>query len=279
MQRLPRVMVGGPIRDREWAVPAWLGSLLGTSYPPELLSLVVVVNDSSDGTLEACHWWAARARAEGWARAEVHVHNLGCETDNNARRGERDYSAFARLRDMWASLADGEAWLYPVDSDVQVPHYLLQGLVNLARIGGWDLLSAVIENNWSPAPEHATNVVVADGEGGSAHSRLAFCDRAIEARPCLVTGACCVLRGELYDAGFRYFDPTADPHPPEDNTFCARLVACGRRIGYVPGLRATHWSRPPVETEWVADPSWWRRLRDYADNRIVAVAPRIEAVA
>ncbi len=279
MHRLPRVMVGGPVRDREWACPAWLGALLGLSYPPELLSLVLVVNDSDDGTLAACDWWAGRARAEGWARAEVHVHNLGTTTDNNARRGVRDYAAFARVRDKWLSLCDGEEWLLPVDSDVQVPHYLLQALVNLARRDGWDLLAAVIENNWSPAPEWATNVVVADGEGGSQHSRLAFYDRAIEARPCVVTGACCVLRSELYDAGYRYFDPTAEEHPPEDNVFCARLLAGGRRVGYVPGLRAWHQHKPPVETEYLSDPSWWRRQRDYADARITAAAPRIAEVA
>lgn len=279
MQRLPRVMVGGPIRDREWAVPLWLGGLLATSYPPELLSLVVVVNDSTDGTLAACDWWAERARAEGWARAEVVVHNLGTTADNNARLPGRDYSAYARLRDKWSSLREDEEWLYSVDSDVQVPHYLLQALVNLGRRDGWDLLAAVIENNWSPAPDWASNVLVGDGEDGFAHSRKAFYSRELAARPCAVTGACCVLRGELYDAGYRYFDATTQPHPAEDNVFCARLVAGGRRIGYVPGLRATHWAKPPVEGEWLSDPSWWRRQRDYADSRVTAASPRIEAVA
>lgn len=273
MQQLPRVMVGGPVRDREWSVPLWLGGILGTAYPRELLSLVILVNDCLDETLRACTWWADRARAEGFRRALVVQQDLGTIVDNNARAGNRDYAAYAKLRDAWANLREDETWCYQVDSDIQVPSYLLEPLLRIADRDGWDLLAGVIENNWAPAAQHATNVMVYDSDGGAHHSvhayhaRIAADQAEIVGRPCAVTGAVCVIRSQVFGEGIRYFDETADPHPAEDNVFCHRLLTRGKKIGYVPGLRATHWHRPPVETEYLRDPSWWERQQAYARHQ------------
>jgi len=263
---LPRVMIGGPIRDREWSVSLWLGGLLGLDYPKHLLSLVILVNDSTDGTLPACQWWAERALDEGYARAEVIVHNRGTVVDNNARRGNRDYLAYAVLRDMWVAQRRDEEWLFSVDSDIQVPRHMLQGLAGFAQRDGYALLAGVIENNWAPAVEHATNVLVSDGEGQAHHSKHAFIGRELEPRPCVLTGACCVINPVVFDAGISYTDPTK-PGVPEDNIFCQRLLQAGLKIGYVPGLRATHWHRPPVDTDWMQQPDWWERQAAYAQFR------------
>ncbi len=270
MQQLPRVMVGGPVRDREWSVPLWLGGILGTAYPRELLSLVILVNDCLDETLRACCWWADRARSEGFRRAVVVQRDLGQFVDNNARAGNRDYAAFAKLRDAWVDLRDDEDWLYQVDSDIQVPHYLLEPLVRIADRDGWDLLAGVIENNWAPAPQHGTNVMVYDSDGGAHHSLHAYTARIAETqaeltgRPAAVTGAVCVLRASVFDEGLRYFDETAEVHQAEDNVFCYRMLQRGKKVGYVPGLRATHWHRPPAETDYLRDPAWWERQQAYA---------------
>ena len=245
---LPTVMCGGPVRDREWSIPFWLGGLLATQYPPELLSLVLSVNDSADGTESACRWWCDRALAAGWARAEVHVQNLGQKVDNNRRGLDRDYRAYAILRDKWAALRDGEEWTYQVDSDVQVGYHVLPGLIGIARRDGWDLLAGVLENNWSPAAQHNTNVLVRAEDGQCYHSMDAYQSYDLVGKPCAVTGACCVVRGEVYDAGYRYHDPDATVHLAEDNIFCARLLAAGRRIGYVPALRVWHRHKPPADT-------------------------------
>ena len=268
MTNLPRGMIGGPIRDREWSVPLWLGGLLGLTYPRELLSLVILVNDCSDGTRSACQWWVDRARDEGFYRAELHELNLGTTVDNNARQ-VRDYRAYAVLRSKWACLCDTERWIFSVDSDVQVPHWTLQGLVGLAQRDDYDLLAAVIDNNWAPAPEHGSNVLVFDQDGQAAHSKLAHSSREMRTHPCAVTGACCVINPVVFQQGIYYVDDEAEVHPAEDNVFCARLINAGYRVGYVPGLRATHWHRPPVETEWLADPQWWARQAAYAAHREV----------
>jgi hypothetical protein len=87
-------------------------------------------------------------------------------------------------------------------------------------------------------------------------------------RPCILTGACCAIRAEVFDIpGMGYFDTDKVPHPTEDEVFCNRLRAAGRQIGYVPGLRATHWHRPPVDELFLRDAGWWQRQAAYAGHR------------
>ncbi len=278
MSELPRVMVGGPIRDREWSVPLWLGGLLDTTYPRELLSLVVVVNDSKDRTYDACRWWADRALSEGWARAEVLTHDLGTAVDNNARQADRQYKPYAQLRDFWSALrGPDDLYLYSVDSDIQAPRWLLQALVGFAARDDYALLAAVIENNWAPAQQHHTNVMVLDQDGQTHHSKLAYASREMQPRPCVLTGACCVLHRRVFDAGISYVDEAAKVHPPEDNIFCQRLLKAGQKIGYVPGLRASHWHRPPADTEYLSRAEWWARQADYAAH-MAEVTPAVGAV-
>ena len=46
------IMIGCPVRDREWILPKYLDSIYALSYPKENICLCFIVNDSTDNTLE-----------------------------------------------------------------------------------------------------------------------------------------------------------------------------------------------------------------------------------
>jgi len=304
MNELPRVMIGGPIRDREWSAPGWLDALLSLDYPRELLTLAVLVNDSRDGTEACCRWWAGRALDAGFGAARVRVEDFGTTTDNNVRAG-RDYAAFAQARDAWVAMRSEQEWLLQVDSDIQVPSDLLRRLLVEAggtrseaqpltscaartESGPLPMVAAVVANHHASALEWYTNVLVeeqvpAPGGGwqtGYAHENTAWRDFGPGVRRCDLTGACVLLNRTLFDApprgyGLRYYHPEMDAHGwNEDQVFCEALRSHGVCPAYAPAVRATHWMTAPVDQTYLTDPDWHERLGEYHLARARALRGR-----
>lgn len=279
---LPNVMVGGPVRDREWSVPLWLGGLLNLDYPRELLTLALLVNDSRDETLRCCHWWADRARAEGWSRVVLVQQNFGTIADNNDRAG-RDFQAFAKARDAWVNLRQGEPWFFQVDSDVQCEADTLRHLVELAQAHELEMLAALLRNHVGCASHH-TNVLheMDNGEGRDFlyHDMHAWEDPPeVAVAPCDVTGACVLLSQTAYDAagGYRGADTSEVAELGEDTPFCRRLTAAGIRPHYAPHVRVTHWMEPPARLDHQADHDWHLRQALYHLHR-ANVLERADAI-
>jgi len=271
---LPRVMVGGPVRDREWSVPIWLNALLALDYPKHLLTLAILVNDSADETEACCEWWAERAMSDGWHAAIVATRDWGCTVDNNARGEYRDYNQFARARDTWTALRTDEEWILSLDSDVQVPADLLLQLVTHACDANVRMLAAVLNNNVPGAAWYHTNVMEFDSDGDLWHCRQAFEDRDEEVRPCALTGACCLHHRSIFDEGHRYEPRDGSVIVDgEDKPFCAGLRLAGIQPHYIPSVRATHWMLPPIETSYLRDPDWHNRLAHYHRSRAIAASP------
>lgn len=256
---LPKVMIGGPVRDREWIAPTWLNALIGLDYPSEQLRLAVLVNDSVDRTAEVCSWWSRMAAMRG-IQALVEQHDFGCAIDN-AYRGagaQRDYLQFARVRDAWVDLRDDAEWLLSVDSDIQVPANLLRRLIELATEHSTPMLAAVIENNYG-SPRFFCNVMTRDERGGYWWPSDVIDDFSDGVKPCDLTGACVLLHRSIFDAGLRYAVPLAVGEG-EDAPFCQTLISRGIQPHYAPSVRATHFMRPPVELSYLRDAEWHRRL-------------------
>ena len=276
-------MVGGPVRDREWAVPMWAGGIIGQDYPHERMSLAVLVNDSRDGTLDACYWWADAARQAGFWYSNVANRSFGCQVDNNARR-HRDFLQFARVRDAWVAMrlsppaaASGSSpertplsepsglapeWLLQVDSDVQLPADTLRRLVELATESGARFLAACIQNAWG-GPLFAGNVMKHNAfVDGLAHFETFLTDRDPGVKPCELTGAVALLHRSIFDAGIKYEQPGID-EDTEDGPFCRACVEAGFQPHYAPSIWATHWMQAPVSTAYLADPEYHQRLADW----------------
>lgn len=260
----PTVMVGCPIRDREWSVPLWMGGLLGLRYPHELLTLTALVNDSTDRTAAACEWWCREARAAGFRGARVGHQSFGTTVDNNARRSDRDYLAFAKARDAWVNLRCDEEWLLAVDSDIAVPPELLTRLVELATAHDLRMLSAVIDNSQTSAANwFHTNCLEKDRKGQLWHIVGAKHDRSEGVKPCDLTGACVLLHRSIFDAGVRYAVEPFGPDDTEDTVFCAQLRALGIRPHYAPSVRATHHMIAPEDRRYLSCATWHRRQARY----------------
>jgi hypothetical protein len=73
---LPRVHIATPVKDAEAFLPRWKALVESLDYPPELISVHVLVSDSVDGTLKL-----AQEIVAGWqgrfASAEVSERNFG----------------------------------------------------------------------------------------------------------------------------------------------------------------------------------------------------------
>lgn len=270
MSELPRVMVGGPVRDREWSVPLWLGGLLRLDWPRDRLTLAVAANDCRDATFEAAAWWVHRAGAEGWRRNCLRYDNFGTEADNTRRVGRRDYRAFARARDAWVAMLGDEEWLLEVDSDVVVQPETLLELYRLATEHGLPMLAAVIDNSHG-APEWFRNVC--QREDGRLRHDIRAWGLSDGVYPCALTGACVLLHRSIFDAGVRYEVPAVGPDCSEDEPFCDAVAALGVPPHYAPGVRCMHWMQAPIETGYLRDPDHHARLARFH----AAEASRLEA--
>lgn len=238
MSELPKIMLGGPVRDRAWICGEWLIALLNQHYPPENLRVVVLVNDSQDETLAICEWLRARY---AWrvGSFEVHEQNFGCRVDNTNRALRRDYRQFANVRNAWLDLRRGEDFLWSIDSDVICPPRTLAGLVENEK----DLCAAVVANN----SEWHTNVLHwlepdQGPEGGFYWDT--FASKNNELMQCDMTGACLLIARRVLDAGVRY----AFAENGEDPPFCWAAQQKGFTLWADSRLRADHRMHPPRYT-------------------------------
>jgi hypothetical protein len=298
MEHFPKVMVGGPIRDRAWIAPTWLNALMSLEWPAEKLTLAVLENDSRDRTAAVCRWWLTEAAMLG---VQTHFGSveLGSTRDNNVRRG-RDYEQFARARDAWVALRTDHEWLLQVDSDVQVSPETLVDLVRLAQGHGLKMLAAVIDNSDGSALEWFTNVMQARGDGGFQHDNDAWQDFGPGVRPCALTGAVVLLHRSIFDSvepevdlvstvdgrcgagaprsqgaaveagpwglGLNYLQPEVQEQG-EDGPFCRRLIEAGVVPHYAPGVRCSHHMRAPVRVDYLT-PEWHRRMACFHANEL-----------
>jgi len=266
-EAMPKVMAGGPVRDREWSIPLWLGGLLDADYPRHLLTLAILVNDSQDGTFEACRWWGDLAKREGFGRVVIARQDFGTLADNNLRSVDdaRDYSAFAKARQAWIGLARDEQKFFSVDSDVQTASDTLSRLVALSEQHQAAMLAAVLRNH-AGAPYHHTNVMHwrDNGEGRRYLEHDFFAWEHPDTpgvRPCDLTGACVLLDRGCFDDGRGYLSVPASQIAAEgeDEPFCAQLRAAGLQPHFAPSVRVTHWMEPPADLRYVQRADWHRR--------------------
>ena len=262
----PKIMLGGPVRDRAWICGEWLIALLNQDYPPEKMRIVVLVNDSQDETREVCEWIRDRF---GWmvSSFEVHEQNFGCKVDNTNRAlRNRDMQQFARVRNAWIDLRRDEDYLWTVDSDIICQPSILPGLVANEK----DLCAAVIMNN----SEWHTNVLhwlkpERGPQGGFYWDTEA--SRKQELYQCDLTGACMLISRRVLDAGIRY--AALEPEPGESNSwegedppFCCEAQQAGFTLWADGRLRPDHRMHPPlyrgeksaIFTSMFADLTQWR---------------------
>lgn len=218
-----KVVIGGPIRNREWILQRHLDALKAMVIPEGVeIEFFYLLNDSTDKTLEILQ--------------QNGIFYLINNTEHHSGwvRGKYSYENLAYLRNCFVQTALEEfhdaTHILSIDSDILVPSDALQKLLEDDK----DIVSMLLCNQ--PMPIHvrrAHNVMYEDSNGIMQHIYDFPMD---EVFPCDLTGACYLIKREVIDAGCEY----ADDRQGEDIPFCRNAKSMGFGIFCDSRIRPVH---------------------------------------
>jgi glycosyltransferase involved in cell wall biosynthesis len=110
-----KVMIGCPVRNRAWILPAYLQSLEALDYPRERIIYCFIVNDCEDSTPDILGNFAHKYPGQVYL-----VENNGGNTPH--QRGQYSFKRLAYLRNLLLMefLRSDCEYLFSVDSDILV---------------------------------------------------------------------------------------------------------------------------------------------------------------
>lgn len=231
--RRPKIMAGGPVRDRAWICYEWIAALLCQDYPPD--RIVALVNDSNDETQEILEWYA-----QHFQQIEVYRMDFGCQVDNNIRgQTQRDYRQFAQVRNAWLNLRQDEDYLWMVDSDIICPPDTLWRLLSWRL----PLVAALVHNDelfhtgWHTNGLKWLDPSIGPDEGYWWPETYMQSSKLEEVD---VTGACLLIHRSVLDQGCHYREHLYG----EDAPFCWMAQQKGFRLFLDCSTRVDHRLRP-----------------------------------
>jgi len=205
MSTWPTVSVVTPARNAERALPRLLTSLAKQTYPRELVQIIVVDNDSTDGT-----WDVIRAHPDVLGLRETRYHTPGAARNAGLRAARGEVIAMIDA-DCWAD-AD---WLR------NGVRYLLEW--GFDRVAGQVRFLASLRPNIHEVFDSAVN----------------FQQREFVAQRWSGTGNLFLRRTLLEEVGL--LDPTLKS--AEDYEFGLRATAAGKSLGYCADAVVYHHTR------------------------------------
>jgi hypothetical protein len=226
----PRVLIGCPVRNRAWILPAYLKALEALDHPEDQLQFAFILNDCTDASAEILRGFAQQH--------DVRLRELNCG-DDQWQRGYYSYTKLARLRNRLLEelLATDAHYLFSVDSDVLVPPHALRRLIQHHK----PIVAARVPNDGHlrrrkqgqcnflrDSPEHGRAVHVTD-----------FPPDALI--PVDITGAAVLINREVIEAGCRYHAGATG----EDEGFCRHAKQLGYSIWVDTGIICRHCMVPP----------------------------------
>lgn len=218
-------MIGAPVHQRAWILPAYLERLLALDYPPHLTSLAFVVNDSSDRSREILEKFG-KDHGSRYRRITITTKNLGYPMDVRSNR-HRDgiYYRLVQVRNRLLDELGDEDCFLSVDTDVLVEPDLLRALM----ANGKDICSALIFND---RHNRFPNIMKVSPRGKLVHYRD-FPGATLF--PVAVTGAVYLMTADVA-RNVRY----AYHRQGEDVAFCLEAAARGYGIWCDSRLRPRH---------------------------------------
>lgn len=218
-----KILLGCPIRDREWIIPNYLESIYSLDYPKELISLCWIVNQSCDQSEKLLRDFKRQHQNE-YRSIEVinYFGNRKIPTDTRINNTRLDYTYhhLADVRNLLLENIGDNEYLFSVDSDVLVNPNCLKRLLSHQK----PIISSLIYNGYLVSPEAPwkyTNCMKYHVDGKIGHITNWFIKNA----PTLkenkliqvdVTGAVYLISRDVIDAGVRY----AYDIQGEDIPFC-----------------------------------------------------------
>lgn len=226
------VMIGCPIRNRAWVLPAYLMSLTQMDYDLSKLEFCFIINDCDDQTPDILEQFALRLPG----RVSLIINNQ--PHPGGHLRGWYSFARLAYLRNLLLGefLKSSCSYLFSVDSDILLPHRALSILLE----DRCDVVSALVCNGHEIGDVMIYNLLNRDDSGNYRHLRDFPRNRLF---PVDCTGAAYLITREVIaEAGVRY---SADRRP-EDISFCEKVRQSGRRIFCDSRIEGTHLMRENV---------------------------------
>lgn len=226
-----KVMIGCPIRNRAWILPAYLQSLEALDYPRERISYCFIINDCYDETPLILQEFAQKYPGQ--------VGLVVDDAGNPAyQRGQYSFKRLAYLRNLLLKgfLASDCEHLFSVDSDILVvPHTLTALMENQLSI-----VACLVCNGEVIGDRSCYNVLCQNHRGHYLHIRDFPRDRLFKVD---CTGAAYLIkRHVISQLGIRY----SALRGAEDIGFCEAARQKGVDIYCDGRLEAFHVMKPSM---------------------------------
>lgn len=162
MKNSPLVMIGCPVRDRDWILPLYLHYLLKLNYEKNRIVLCFILNDSTDST-EVILKDFAREYGSLYMKVLLLKYNTGAPKDARSSSVRKYiYKNLSDIRNQLLLQARewGVDYLYSVDSDIMLLPDSLNKLIDSNK----PIISAFI---WNDVTKTAPNImkIKVDNEG------------------------------------------------------------------------------------------------------------------
>lgn len=233
----PKVIIGCPIQNREWALPQYLGGIVNQTFPKKQTVLYFYANNCTDGTAEALRKFA-RAYSDKYAGIYIDEAKIyKGRQDPQDRNKKRDYTLFAVARNGFLknvktimNVLQGATHLFSVDSDVVLPPKALDTLLSEEK----DMISLLLYNGTAyglvPGADEIGvdfyNIAAGPDENNNFYPIPGGEVKANGKAKVSVTGACVLMTSEVINCGAMY-----QPHPQgEDIPFCIEVIKQGYEI-------------------------------------------------
>jgi hypothetical protein len=240
---------------KSWNLPHYLEGIEKLDYPKELITLSFLPNDCEDDSLDLLLEFRNRNK-DKYRSIIINEVNFGAPIYNR-QNNKLTYDHFAKLRNIWLESLRDEAYVFSVDSDVTIPPHSLKRLLS----HDVDMVSGVIPNDYGRflMCNILNNVQVVPEVFNATEKQVPLIvarhispipeDELIEVD---VTGAVCLMKRVIFDAGLRF-----SYHPQgEDVAFCQDVKKAGFKIYCDTGLRPFHVMKP----EQLAELYEWKKV-------------------
>jgi glycosyltransferase involved in cell wall biosynthesis len=220
----PRVLIGCPVRNREWILPRYLQSLLELDYPRDCIEYGFIVNDSTDNTLNILQEFARSSISP----VHITIKNMGNRRPSS--RGAYNIGNLAILRNIMLHIFLGSkcSHLFSVDSDILVTPGCLKELLRL----NLPIVSLLVRNDHHLGDPGYYNI--SQLQGGHYRPVQDFPRGRVIPVDC--TGAAYLVQRGVIEMGVRYY-----PHRQgEDVGFCEDARGKGISIWCHTGLEGNH---------------------------------------
>jgi len=184
------VMIGCPVRNRDWIIKKYLSHLMNLEYPKKKIALSFLVNDSEDNTLDEIEKFK-KNNINKYKDIRIREINTGVIKDRRISNVRKEiYKHLALMRNDFLDMRVDEDYVFSVDSDILISKKSLKKLIKSDK----DIISALI---WNNKKKTAPNIMKFDKRTDRGNKYVHIRDFEKGIFQVDVTGACYLLKSKV----------------------------------------------------------------------------------